>query len=155
FRDKVQEELKLSDEQRQKLLGQFPGHVQETMKVFDKIKDLKPEERDREIMEHRQKSDQKLSAFLKDVLDARQQHRLFQLQLQHAGAFALLGRHEEFLKLKITDQQRKKLMEVVQEMQEKIQSLLKGVQGGGNPEEFRPKMMKVRKDHEAKIEGLL
>ena len=155
FRDKVQEELKLSDEQKQKLLEKFPDHVQETMKVFEKIKDLKPRERDKEMQEHRRKSDEKLSADLKEVLKTKQQERLLQLQLQQSGAFALLGRHEAFIKLKITDEQRKKFMEVIQEMQKKIEPLIKEAEAGGNPEEIRPKVMKIRKAHEGKIEAIL
>jgi hypothetical protein len=155
YRDKVLEELKLSEEQKGKLLQTFPDHVQETMKVFEKVKDLKSAEREQEMQEHRQKSDHKLSAFLKDVLDAKQQERLFQLQLQQAGAFALLGQNEAFLKLKITDEQRKRFMEVVQEMQKKIEPLIKEAQSGGDPEEIRPKIMKIRKDHEGKLEALL
>jgi len=151
----VQEELKLSEEQKGKLLQTFPDHAQETMKVFEKVKDLKSAEREKEMQEHRQKSDQKLSALLKDVLDAKQQERLFQLQLQQAGAFALLGQNEAFLKLKITDEQRKRIMEVVQEMQKKIEPLMKEVESGGKPEEIRPKVLKVRKQHEGRIEALL
>ncbi len=155
FRDKVQEELKLSEEQKQKLLEKFSDHVQETMKVFEKIKDLKPREREKEIQEHRRKSDQKLSADLKDLLKPKQQDRLLQLQLQQSGAFALLGQHESFLKLKITDEQRKQFMNVVQEMQKKIEPLIKQAESGGNPEEIRPKVMKIRKAHEEKIEAIL
>jgi hypothetical protein len=155
YRDRVQEELKLSEEQKGKLLQKFPDHVQETMKVFEKIKDLKSPEREKKMQEHRQTSDQQLSALLKDVLDAKQQERLFQLQLQQAGAFALLGQNEAFLKLKITDEQRKRFMEVVQEMQKKIEPLMKKAEAGGDPEEIRPKIMKIRKDHEGKLEALL
>src|SRR5262249_7800520 len=82
FRDKVQDELKLSDEQKQKLAATFPDHVQATMNVFEKIKELKPPEREMTMQEHRRKSDEKLSGFLKDLLEAKQQERLFQLQLQ-------------------------------------------------------------------------
>ena len=155
YRDKVQEELKLSEEQKGKLLQTFPDHAQETMKVFEKVKDLRSAEREKEMEEHRQKSDHKLSALLKDVLDAKQQERLFQLQLQQAGAFALLGQNEAFLKLKITDEQRKRIMEVVQEMQKKIEPLMKEVESGGKPEEIRPKVLKVRRQHEGRIEALL
>jgi hypothetical protein len=155
FRDKVQGELKLSDEQKQKLLEKFPDHVQETMKVFEKIRDLKPEQREKEMQEHRGKSDQKLSAFLKDVLEPKQQERLLQLQLQQEGAFALLGQNPAFIKLKITDEQRMKFMEVVQDMEKKIQPLIKEVQNGGKPEEIFPKVMKIRKEHEGKIEAIL
>jgi hypothetical protein len=155
FRDKVQDELKLTDEQRQKLMGTFPDYVRETMKVFEKIKDLKPPEREQQMQEHRQKSDMKMTTFLNDVLDGKQQKRLLQLMLQQAGVFALLGQNEAFLPLKITDEQRRKFMEVVQEMEKKIQPLVKEGEAGGNPEEIMPKAMKIRKEHEGKIEAIL
>jgi Spy/CpxP family protein refolding chaperone len=155
FRDKVQDELKLSNDQQQKLSEQFGPYVQATMQLFEKIKDLEPEEREKELQEHRRKSDEKLSAELKGVLDAKQQARLFQLQLQQGGAFALLGQNEAFLKLKITDEQRTKFMEVVQAMEESIQPLIKEAQSGGNPQEIHPKVMKIRKQHEGKIEAIL
>jgi hypothetical protein len=155
FRDKVQEELKLSDKQKEKLSEQLPEHVQATMKVFEKIKDAKPQVREKTMQEHCQKSHDKLSATLKDVLEARQKERLFQLQLQQAGPFALLGRHEAFVKLKITEEQRKQFMGVVQQMQQQIEFLLKEVEKGGSPEEIRPKAMTIRKEHAGKIEALL
>ena len=125
------------------------------MKVFEKIKDLKSQKREKEMQEHCQKSDQKLSALLNDVLDAKQHERLFQLQLQQAGAFALLGQNEAFLKLKITDEQRKRFMEVVQEMQKKMEPLVKKAEFGGDREEIRLKIMKIRKDHQDSLEALL
>src|SRR5262249_21481801 len=64
FRDKVQEELKLSDQQKEKLLSQVPDYRQETMNVFEKIQDLDPQKRDKEMQEHRKKSEEKLSALL-------------------------------------------------------------------------------------------
>jgi len=155
FRDKVQEELKLAVEQKQKLLEKLPDYVQETMQVFEKVKDAQAEDGEKALQEQRRKSDAKLSALLKDVLKAEQQQRLFQLQLQQAGAFALLGQHEAFAALKLTDEQRKKFMDVIQEMQKKIVPLIKEADAGGNPEEIRPKVMKIRQEHERKIEALL
>jgi hypothetical protein len=155
FRDQVQEELKLSDEQKRKLADKFPEYAQETMKAFDKVKDLKPPERDKEMHEHRRRAEGKLTALLKDVLDAKQQGRLLQLQLQQAGTFALLGQHEAFAKLKISDEQRRQFMEVVQEMEKKIQAEIQQIQDGAKPEDVFPKIKKVRKEHETKIETLL
>jgi hypothetical protein len=155
FRDRMQEELKLSDKQKQQLLAKFPEHMEATMKVFEKIKDLKPTEREKAMHEHRHKSEERLAASLKDILDVRQQERLFQVQLQQAGAFALIGQHQAFLPLKITDEQRKQFMEVVQEMHRKIEPFVKEIQNGGKPEEILPKVMKTRKEHETRIEALL
>jgi CotH kinase protein len=155
FRDKVQNELKLVEEQKQKLLEKFPDYVQETVKVFEKIKEAKPEEREKAMQEHRQKSDEKLSALLKDVLQAKQQERLLQLQLQQAGAFALLDQPDAFLTLQITDEQRKQFRGVAQDMQKKIEPLIKDAQSGGNPAEIMPMVMKIRRAHESRIEAIL
>jgi hypothetical protein len=57
--------------------------------------------------------------------------------------------------LEITDKQKQQFVEVVQEMQKKIEPLLKEAQKDGKPEEIRPKVMKIRKEHEDKIEALL
>jgi len=155
FRDKVHEELKLSDNQKEKLLATFPAYVQETMKVFETIQDSKPEEREKTMQEHRQKSHEKLSTALKDILEAKQQERLMQLQLQQAGPFAMLGQGKALTKLKITDEQRKKFMDVVQDMQKKIQAMIKDAGQEPKPEELRPKMMKIRQEHAGKIEAQL
>jgi hypothetical protein len=154
FRDKVMEELKLSEDQRQKLLEKLPDHIEQTMKVFEKIKDLKPAERDKEMQSHRQKSHEKLAKVLKETLKDEQLKRLRQLELQQAGAF-VLGRPDIGKELKITDEQRKQFMAVAQELQKKIAPLIKEAQSGGNPEEIRPKIMKARKEHEGKIEAIL
>jgi hypothetical protein len=154
FRDKVQAELKLSDKQKEKLLEKFADYAQQTKKVFDKIADLKPEQREKEMQSHRQKSHEKLAALLEKTLKAEQLERLRQLELQQQGPFAL-GRPELVKELKITVEQRKQFMGVVQEMQRKIEPLMREAQSGGNPEEIRPKVMKIRKDHEARILAIL
>lgn len=154
FRDKVLEELKLSDDQKQKLLEKFPDYIQETMKVFEKIQNLKPEEREKEMQSHRKKSREKLSALLKETLKAEQLKRLQQLELQQERPH-VLGRPEIRKELKITDEQMKQFMGVIQEMQKKIEPLMKEAQSGGNPEEIRPKVLKIRKEYADKLEALL
>lgn len=155
FRDKVQEELKLSDEQKQKLLEHFPDYVQATAQVFEKIQDAKPDDREKQMQEHRQKSEAKLTLLLKDVLQDKQRARLFQLQLQQAGVFALLGENEAFKPLRITEAQRKTFMDVVQDMQKKIHATIQEAGKEPNPEEILPRVMKIRTEHEGKIEALL
>ena len=46
-------------------------------------------------------------------------------------------------------------MAIVQELQKKVGPLIKEAQSGGDPEEIRPKVMKIRKEHEDKIEAVL
>jgi hypothetical protein len=46
-------------------------------------------------------------------------------------------------------------MGVVGEMHKRIEPLIKEAQSGGNPQEIRPKIMKIRQDQEGKIEAIL
>ena len=156
FRDKVQEDLKLTDEQKEKLEEHLKELLPDAMQFFQKIDGLKGEEREKELKAYRPKAQEKLAAFLKETLKEDQRKRLRQLELQQEGAFALLHGDVEIGKdLKITDEQRKQFMAVVQDMQKKIEPLIKEAQSGGNPEEIWPKVMKIRKEHEGKIEALL
>jgi len=154
FRDKVQEELNLSDDQKQKLLEQFPEYAQQTKNVFDKISDLKPQEAEKEMRSHRQKSHERLAARLKEILRPEQLKRLRQLELQQQGPHAL-GRPDIVKELNITHEQLNQFMGVIQDMYKKIEPLMKQAQSGGNPEEIRSKVMKVRHDHQVQIEAIL
>jgi hypothetical protein len=155
FRDKVMDELKVTADQKRSLMEKFPEHVEATGKLLDGAKDLKPEEREKQLHEHRRSSDEKLSALLNDVLDDKQRDRLFQIRLQQAGSFALLGEHEAFKPIKITAEQRKQFAGVVHDMEKKIEPLIKEAATKGNHEEIRPKAMKIRQDHADKIASLL
>jgi hypothetical protein len=154
-RDKVQEELKLSGEQKQKLLEKLNGHVQETMNFFEKSKDQKPEEREKALHQHRQKSYQKLSALLSDLLQPKQIDRLHQILLQQEGAFVLLGPSEEAGKLKITSEQRQQFQALIQELQKKMEAVFRRAQAGAKPEEIRPKLMKLHKEYAGRLEAVL
>jgi hypothetical protein len=154
FRDKVQEELKLSDDQKQKLLEKFPDYAQETKKTFERVQELKPEAREKEMQSHRKKSREKLAAFLKETLKAEQLKRLQQLELQQERPH-VLGRPDIRKALRITDEQMKQFMRVIQDMQKQIEPLMKEAQSGGNPEEIRPKVLKIRREYADKLEALL
>jgi len=126
------------------------------MKFFEKIDHLKREEREKELGAYRPKAQEKLAAVLKETMKEDQRKRLRQLKLQQEGPFALHHGDVEIRKtLKITDEQRKQFMAVILEMQKKIVPLLKDVDTGGDPQEIWPKLMKIRREHEARIEALL
>ncbi len=154
FRDQVQEELKLSDEQKKKLEKRLQDTVQGAMQFFQKLGDNKPEEREKELHAYVEKAQENLTAFLQGLLQEEQFKRLRQIMLQREGLFAL-GNAEVIKELEITDQQRQQFFEVVQEMQKKIEPLLKEAQKGGKPEEIRPKVMKIREEHVGRIGALL
>ncbi len=155
FRDAVQEDLKLSDDQKEKLEGYLKERLPDFMKFFEGLGEKKQEERENELKAFRQKAAEKLAPVLKETLKEDQRKRLHQLALQQEGALALLHAPEIGKELKITDEQRTQFMEVVQELQKQIAPLIQEAQSGGNPEEIRPKVMKIRKEHEGKIEALL
>ncbi len=154
FRGKVQEELKLSDEQKKKLEKRLQDTVQDAMQFFQKLGDKKPEEREKELHAYREEAQENLTAFLKETLKEEQFKRLRQVMLQREDLFAL-GNAEIMKELEITDKQRQQFVEVVQEMQKKIEPLLKEAQKGGKPEEIRPKVMKIREEHVGRIEAIL
>src|SRR5207244_423865 len=102
-----------------------------------------------------EKAQENLTAFLQGLLEEEQFKRLRQLELQQQGPFALFARPDLGKELKITDEQRKQFMAEVREMQKKIEPLIKEAQSGGNPQEIGPKIKKIRREHESKIEGVL
>ena len=146
--DKIQEELKLTKEQKEKL----EQHLKELLPVFQKIDGLKPEERKKELGAYRPKAQEKLAAVLKETLNEGQRTRLRQLELQKEG---LVGNGEAWKDLQVTDEQRKQFMGEVQQTQKKIAPLMEEAQKGGKPDEIRPKVMKLREDLQGKLEVLL
>jgi len=156
FRGKVQEDLKLTEDQKEKLEQYLKEWIPDSMKFLEKIDGLKREEREKELGAYRPKAQQKLAAVLKETMKEDQRSRLCQLELQQEGPFALHHGDVEIRKdLKITDEQRKQFMAVIQEMQTKIAPLLKDVDSGGDPQEIWPKLKKIRTEHEGRIEALL
>jgi hypothetical protein len=153
-RDKVQEELRLSEEQKKKLEKRLHDTLQDTMYFFQNLNDKKPEEREKELHAYVQKAQENLTAFLEGALKEEQFNRLRQVMLQREGLFAL-GHPQIMKELEITDKQRQQFIEVVQEFQKTVEPLVKEAQKDGKPEEIGPKVMKIRKEHEAKIEALL
>jgi hypothetical protein len=156
FYKKVQDELKLSKDQAGKLKKQLWDTVPDAMQFFQKLDKRKPQEREKELGSYRRKAQEKLAKFLKATLKDDQLERLRQLEFQQQGLFALLGRPDLVKTLKITQEQQKQFMAVVHQMQQKIAPLIEEAQSGkGKPDEIGPKAMKIRKEHERKLEAIL
>jgi nucleotidyltransferase/DNA polymerase involved in DNA repair len=146
--------LDMSSLVKQKLLERLVHTVQDAMQFFEKLGDKKPEEREKELHAYREKAQENLTAFLQGLLQEAQSKRLRQVMLQREGLFAL-GNAAVMKELEITDKQRLQFAEVVQKMQKKIEPLMKEAQQGGNPEEIRPNVLKIREEHRSQIEKLL
>src|ERR1700679_3564072 len=68
FRAKAQEDLKLSDEQKEKLEQHLRELLPDAMQFFQSMEGLKPEEREKELKAFRPKVQAKLAAVLKETL---------------------------------------------------------------------------------------
>ena len=153
FREKVLDELKVSEEQREKLMKYLMEQIMETGPFLDSL-DKEGPEREKKLEEHRKHALEKLVKHLDEVLEPGQRKRCRQVTWQQEGAFAL-GQEDVRKELKITQEQLEKFMGIVHELQNKVASLVKQVQSGGNPEEIRPKIEQLRKDHAKKLEAVL
>jgi Spy/CpxP family protein refolding chaperone len=150
-RDKVQENLKLTKGQKEKLEQHLQELVPDAVRFFQKIEDLKPEERKKELQAYRPKARVKLAAFLKETLNEDQRKRLRQLELQREG----LRNGEIWKDLQVTDEQRKQFMAMMRRAQKETQLLLEELQQSRKLREIQPKVIKVRDELEGNLEALL
>jgi galactose-1-phosphate uridylyltransferase len=134
----VQKELKLSEEQINKLKDVL-GKVMERYKDdFVKFQRMSPEEQQK-----------KMVAFLEDnnkaiagVLDAKQWKRFKQIQWQMSGIAALQDRDLQ-KELKLSDEQKKKLDGIFNEANKKMQEMMKN--GERSPEKYQTLFKDVEK----------
>jgi hypothetical protein len=153
FREKVLDELKVSDEQRDKLMQYVMEQIMETGPFLDSLPET-GQERETKLKEHRKTAQEKLAKHVKEVLQPGQLTRLRQVTLQQEGAFAL-GQDDVRKDLRISQEQMKKFMAIVRDLQKDVEPLIKEAKSGGNPEEIRPKIEKIREDHAKKLEAVL
>jgi hypothetical protein len=147
FRDKVQEELKLTKEQESKLEQVLP----EVMQFFDKIHGLTPEEQEKEIRAYRPQAHERLAAVIEATLNQGQRARLRQIELQRDQLFGA----EIWKELQVTGAQQKQFMALIQGTQLKIKAMMGELQTGGNLAEVQSKVLKSRADLEHQLEALL
>jgi hypothetical protein len=155
YRNNVQVELKLSNEQKQGLQERLPAIIQETTQVFENLQGLQTEERKKAMQSFSQKSGEKFWVFLQQTLTAEQLKRFQQLELQHEGPVVLVDRPEVVKELQITNEERHQVMAIIQELQSKIEPLVKEARSGGNPKEILPIVIKIREAYDGKIEAIL
>jgi hypothetical protein len=153
FREKVLDELKVSEGQKEMLLKHLMEQIMETGPFLDSLAETGPD-REKKLSAHRKKAEEKLAKLLKEALQPGQLSRLRQVTLQQQGGFAL-GQEDLRKELKITQEQLKRFMAITQELHRSVAPLVKEAQAGGNPAEIRPKIEQLRKDHAKKLEAVL
>jgi len=154
FREKVLKDLNLSKEQAGKLEERLQDTVLDAAQFVQKVGGKNPEQREKELHSYRQNVQEKLGDFLKETLTERQRKRLRQVVLQREGLFAL-GDSKTAKELDITDGQRRQFVEVMQQIQKKIQPLIQEAESTGNAAGIRPKVMRIRAEQQDKIEAIL
>ncbi|WP_395736135.1 hypothetical protein [Prosthecobacter sp.] len=149
-REKVQNELKLSDSQRQKLQEKLSADVLQAGDLSKKIKGLRGGEKDKLM----QPSYEALEAYLQANLTADQFSRFRQLQLQYEIPGIML-QPRIVSELHITDEQRQNFMTAIQEMQKTISPLIQQARSGGNAQGILIQVTNLRLDCQKQIVALL
>jgi len=153
YRDKLLDELKVSDDQKEKLMQQAMEQITETGPFLNSWPEAR-EEREQKLNEHRKNAREKLAKHVNEVLQPGQLTRLRQVTLQQEGGFAL-GQEDVRKDLKISEEQLQKIMAIMQELQKKVEALIKEAQSGVNAEQIGPNIEKLRKEHAKKLEAVL
>ncbi len=166
----VQDDLNLSDQQKQMLQQMKAGAAEGLQQFMQQIQNAPDEQRGKLQQQFREQANKQVNEVLAQLLQPEQAKRLRQIVLQQQRLFALadpevakelgFGNEQEkrFL-MRIMEETQKRLQEFQQKAHEKIQQT---AQATGNPEEVQKEAAKlqreaakIRKEQEAKIEALL
>ncbi len=150
-RDRVQVELRLTEEQKEKLNQNLLELLPEAVRFFQRMEGLNGEERERRFRAYRHKARENLAAVLKETLDKDQRGRLRQLELQREG----LRDGETWELLHLEEDQRKQFMGLIMGAHQKIQPLLEEARKTGNVKDVQGKVIKIRDDLEADLHAKL
>jgi Spy/CpxP family protein refolding chaperone len=149
--EKVQEELKLTGEQKDKLaaLREEGGG----RGIGRGGQDLSPEEREKAMAEF-QKRMEEINKKAEAVLDAAQVKRLKEISLQARGNAAL--NDEEVAKaLMLTEEQVAGVKTITEESTRRMREMFRSAGQGGDREELQKKMAELRKDTDEEYLALL
>jgi Spy/CpxP family protein refolding chaperone len=151
----VQTELKLTDEQKTKVMTLVDQLRDERQQQFQELRDLSADERQKRMAEIRTDTNKRVNA----ILNTDQQKRYHQLELQRMGMSAL-AQKDVADELKLTDDQRTKIQGILDEQMTSMRSAFPrggGGAGGGRPDfnAMRQQMEAMRKKTDEKIAAVL
>ncbi len=144
--EKVQDHLKLSDEQLgavEKISEEVSNEGRERRGGRRNFRNLSDEERQK-LREEAQKRAQEIKKKLAGALSEKQMNRLSEIAIQERGASAL-NNPDVAAKLKLTDDQKKKLVEVGRENRQKMRAAFSEGRGGDR-QAMREKFTKLREE---------
>jgi hypothetical protein len=148
--DAVKKELNINDDQTKSLDDVATQMQSDALEIFSGLQDLSPEEREKEmpsLMKMMAEKGKELQAKVDKILDAKQLTRMKELSLQQRGAAALED-DEVVEALKLTDEQKKKLNAIREELADKQQEIIKALTagGGGDGGQIREKVQALQKE---------
>ena len=154
----VQKELALEEAQTKEITALAAQMQSEAMEIFSGLQDLTPEERQKEmplVMKMITEKGKELQEKVDKVLNAKQSTRMKELSLQRRGVDALQD-DTVIAELKLSDEQKKKLETVRDEIADKQQEIIKSLtSGGGDQGQIREKMGELRKEAGEKAMAIL
>ncbi len=157
-REEVQKELKLSEEQTAKVreVGEKLGaEMREQYTALRQIEDR--EKRGAKMAELRDQFDRKAREQLGEVLEREQMMRLYQIRMQYRAVVDSLANRYVAGRLKLTEEQQKKVAEIGKETQAKQSELFSGMRDASDEQraQAREKLLKIRGDADEKALAVL
>ena len=146
----AQKEIKVTDDQKDKLKDAMTKVREDHKDDFAKFRDLSQEEKQKLMKTFSDESDKALGK----VLDDKQMNRLRQIGLQQQGA-AAFGNPEVQKKLKLTDDQKEKIKTINEDFDKERGEIFQSMQGGGDREEAMKKFATLRTETLDKVKTLL
>lgn len=150
----VQEELKLSDEQRDKVQEVVEAARSKMQGMREKLQDLSQEERREKGRELMAEINTESEKSLEGVLKPDQKKRLDQIVLQTSGPEAF-GTEKVQAGLDLSDEQKTKVGEILEAAATERREAMQGAQGQGDFQAMRSKMQSIREESMKKITALL
>ncbi len=147
----VQSDLRLTPVQRERLrptLAEIRGELRD---LFQGGPRPDPGAR---IQEYRPTADRRLRNVLQQLLTPAQQGRLWEIELQQQGAFAL-GDPRVGTALGLTPEQRQQFQEIMRRLQQQMEAFQSQAMATGNPGALRQRMLQARQELEKEALGLL
>ncbi|MBL8792748.1 MAG: hypothetical protein JNM56_02460 [Planctomycetia bacterium] len=148
----VQQELKLSEEQIDKIKTVSQSVFEKNKEIFAKLKDTPKEELREKFQEIAKVIAEETDKSLKDVLKPEQMKRMRQLELQQRGFEAFTDAQVQ-QDLKLDDDQKEKIKTLAEDARKEIGELFQG--GKGNFQEAMTKIQALRKDNLEKVMSTL
>jgi hypothetical protein len=134
----VQDELKMTDEQKEKADEKSKALFTNLRDIIGKVKDLPKEERMEKMQKMMKEQSEKLQKELAAILKPEQTKRLKQIERQQNALNTMTSDEEAVKELKVTDEQKEKLKGISDQLNKDLREL----KGGAVKGDFREAMEK-------------